>query len=210
MSDNTDATLGGDPTDTATVFGDPTATTPPPAVRRQMTVDEVLASARRPERTARVCLRADLEDEHAQLVAELATLVNAQGEIIAEEEAAVGEITGEARAHQINDRLKALRAEMAQSMWFVRFRGMPSEDYDVFEKKYKPKTKDADFSEFHARLVAETAIEPTISYDQAVALRKEFGKRAMLELYNTAFTVCNTGGVDVPLLPASLQALTQR
>lgn len=209
MSDNPDATLGGDTEPTTSVFGDPNATTPP-IVRRQLTVEDVLESARRPEKYARVCLRADLQAEHDQLVAELATLVNAQGEIIADEEASIGEATAEARAKQINERLKVLRAEMAESMWFVLFRGMAAEDYQVFDKKYRPKTKDADFTEFHSRLVTETAIDPAIAYEQVVALRKKLGPRAMVELYNTAFAVCNTGGVDVPKLPASLHNLTQR
>ena len=45
---------------------------------------------------------------------------------------------------------------------------------------------------------AATAIDPLISYEQAAALNAKLGGRTMAELANTAWNVCNDGGISVP------------
>lgn len=215
MTTNHDQTLGDTTPDTPPadgVFGNPNGPTAdqPPVVRRQLTIEEVLASARLPEKHARVCLRADLQARHDDLVAQLAGMVNAQGELIEDPEASAADTSAASRAQALNDDLADVRREMAQAIWFPLFRGLSTDDLAVFNKRHRPKGDNADMTDYNIELVAACAVEPTMTVDQVKALRTKLGSRAMQELINTAHEVCARGGVDVPKLPVSLLGLTQR
>lgn len=193
-----DTPLSDDPTSTATP--DPIALVKP----KRFTVDEVLASARRIERTATVCLRGDLQGEFDELLDELATLVTATGELMEDDtDEALGDVTARTRVAQINERIPVLRREMAQAMWSVRFRGMSSDEWAPFVKKNMPEKGDK--KDFFNLLLAETAIEPELSLDEVRKLRKVLTQRAMNELVSKAWEACSEGGIDVPKLPLSLR-----
>lgn len=170
----------------------------PAGTPRAFTVEDVLAAATLPERTAQVCLRPDLQADYDAALVELATLVNAQGEIINDPEAALGDESRTARAQELGDIITGIRQKMAAHMWRIRFRGMASEDYSVFNKQHHPKGENPDTTDYNLRLIAATAIDPIITYDQAKALNGKLGARAMAELANTAWNVCNDGGLSVP------------
>lgn len=212
-----DQTLGDTTPDTTPpasgAFGNPNGAAADPestAGRRQWTIEEILASAKLPEKRARVCLAANLQAEHDDLVAQLAAMVNTQGELIEDPEASMGEISAAARAQALNDRLAAVRQRMQSSMWFPLFRGLSTEDLAVFNKRHLPKSDDGDMTDYNVEIVAACAAEPTMAVADVRALRKKLGARAMQELVNTAHEVCARGGVDVPKLPVSLLNLTQR
>jgi len=174
------------------------------------TVEDVLNLARLPERTANVCLRADLQADYDAALAELAQLITPTGELIADPEAALDENTARTRAQELVAQLKVIRQEMTAHMWHVRFRGLDSEALTVFNKRYKPKNDTEDRTDYNLRLVAETAIDPHVSFEQARQLAVRLGTKAMLELINTAIDVCYAGGVSVPKSPSSLLHLAQQ
>lgn len=171
------------------------------------TVEEVLGMAERVERTAPICLAANLQGEWDRLLDELKTLITPSGEILDSAESAMGEETAESRALAIQDRLNELRREMQKKMWYVTFRAMISDDFATFTKRYMPKDARADRTDFLNRLICETAVSPTISMEQIKALRQKLGPQAIAALAKTAQAACIEGGLDVPKLPVSLRNL---
>lgn len=175
------------------------------------TVEDVLASARLVERTASICLRADLTAELDQIRAELATLLTAGGEVIGgDEEGAVSDQSNASRARELVDRDQQISRQMRGQMWHVRVRGMASDDWSTFKKLWWPKGKDADMTEFRTKITAACAIEPPITEDQFRALRKKLGSAAIVELSDKAYEACTAGGLDVPKLPNSWATLAQQ
>lgn len=165
---------------------------------RTFTVEDVLAKAKLPERTAQVCLRPDLQADYDAALVELATLVNAQGEVLNDPDASLGDESRAARAQELGDIITGIRQKMAAHMWRVRFRGLASDDYSTFNRQHMPKGESPDLTDYNLLLIAATACEPEITYDQAKALNGKLGGRAMAELANTAWNVCNDGGLSVP------------
>lgn len=178
------------------VFGNPNGPTSESAVN-DLTIDEILARAKTPERTARICLRADLQAEYDELVAELTDLVDAEGRVMVDDEATIGETSPAQRATEIEERLRLLRTEMAENTWAVRFRGLTTDELALFNREHEPKG-DQDWTEYNTHLVAACAVKPVLSVDDVRKLRKTLGSRAMGQLVTSATWVCTQGGVDVP------------
>lgn len=195
-----------------TPFGNPNgARAVEPTPMRMLSVEDVLASARLPEKRARICLRADLQAEHDDIVAELATLVDAQGQLLEDdEEASIGETSTRDRVIELNERLTGVRRKMSLSMWFPLFRGLDSTALAVFNKKNYPKGDGADLTEYNNLLIAECAVAPTMTVEEIKALRGKLGSKAIGSIVTTVHEVCLRGGVDIPKLPVSLVNLTQQ
>ncbi len=169
---------------------------------RPLTFDDILQTARLPERRAKICLRADLEADRDALISELAKLVDAEGNLLEQEpdpERSVGE-SAEARAVELSEQLQALTDEMAGSMRYVRMRGLDSTALAEFNAKHEPKG-DEPRDDYNTRLVAECAIEPTLTVEQVQQMQTRLGNLAILNLVETALTVCYGGGVSVPKSP---------
>ncbi|HEY0889374.1 MAG TPA: hypothetical protein VGE38_07175 [Nocardioides sp.] len=176
-----------------------------------LSVEDVLAAARLPERTATICVRADLTAEHDAIMAEMATLVTPGGELLADDdEAAVSDQSNAARARELADRDRRVLDEMRANLWRVRFRAIDSDEWPEYKKKHMPKGKDVDLKDFRTKLIADCAIEPPITEDQVRALRKKFGSGQIDKLSDTAFQACEQGGVDVPKSPSSWANLAQK
>lgn len=205
LGDVTPDTPGGD---SHTHEHDPDAHQPLPQL---LTVEDVLASARLVERTASICLRADLTAEHDRVLSELGTLVTPSGEILGDDdEAGMDAESNASRARELSGRLQHLKREMRASMWHVRFRAMPSDEWSTFKKLWWPKAKGADMTEFRTKIIAECAIEPAITEDQVKQLRKRLTSSQIIDLSDTAFAACTEGGLDVPKSPNSWVNLQQR
>lgn len=164
----------------------------------QLTIEEILERAKLPERTAYLCLRADLQAKNDEIIEELNTLVTASGEMVIDPEASIGEQTAAGRAQQLADEQAANRRAMHAASTPFLFRGMSADDFAVFEKAYRPKSKDAEFTDYFVKLIAACCVRPAMTEDQVKALRKKFGARAFLELSNTVQAVNTGGGVDIP------------
>lgn len=176
-----------------------------------LTVEDVLASARLVERTATICLRADLRSEHDRILDELGTLLTPSGELVGgDEEQSLDQQSNAARARELADRLQQLQREMRDSMWYVRFRGMASDEWTTFKRLWWPKGKEPDLTEFRTKIVAECAIEPPITEAQARELRKKLTASQFVALSDTAFDACSAGGLDVPKSPSSWANLAQQ
>lgn len=200
------------PSGTMTPFGDPNGTIQaeapvPTKPVRQWTIDEILSTAKVPERHARVCLRGDLEAEHTLILAELSTLVDAQGKVVDDDpERAANQQSKAARAQELVDRDALVRAEMEQAMWYPLFRGLTSDELTEFNGKYLPKNDDADLTEYHTLLIAECSVEsphgPKLSVEKVRQLRTKLGSKAVGSMAKAAREASTQGGVDFPRLPA--------
>lgn len=212
----TDAPTPGHTAPAGGVFGDPTAHDHDahPRPTRSWTIADILESAKLPEKYARVCIRADLQARHDQILAELSTLVDPNGEVLGDPDAALGDTTKAARAQHLSADLSAVEQEMRDSMWFPLFRGLSQDALAVFNEKHAPKKLDAngapsmkDLREYQAILIAECAVEPPMSVEDVKALRTKLGTKAYGTLYATANEVCTKGGVDAGKSPAFLRNL---
>ncbi|GAB2762106.1 hypothetical protein [Nocardioides pakistanensis] len=174
-----------------------------------LTLDEIMNQARLVERTAYIYLRGDLDDEVHQLTAELAQLVDENGELLDDgEDQSLGDAN---RAQQLFERLREVRAERDKSRRAVKFRQMPDDEFRVFERTHRDKDgglKDRD--DYYAKIIARCAIAPTMSEDDVRAMRKKLGAPQMTALGNAAYLACATGGLDIPKSPTFLAGLEQR
>lgn len=177
--------------------------TTPDVVIPPLTFEEILNEARLPETKAKICLRADLQAERDEIMGELATLIGPDGTLLAQAEdaeASLGE-SAEARARELADLLAGVDAQMRAAMRYVRFRGMDSDELAKFNKQWEPKDKKADRTSYNRRLVAATAIEPELTYEQVVEMSGKLGNAQVLALVEAAMRVSYAGGVSVPKLP---------
>lgn len=198
-----DQPLGGEPaapTHGDTVFGNPNGHRPSPAVETILTLDDIMNSARLVERTARICLRGDLVAELNEHLEALARLVDADGNVLAEGDEALA--AGNEAAEHVAA-IGRIRGEMESAMRSVRFRGMPDDEWRVFEKAHRDgdgQIKDP--VDYHNKLIARCAIAPTLTEDDVKAMRSRLGQVQMVTLSNEAYFACTTGGVDVPKSPS--------
>lgn len=176
-----------------------------------LSVEDVLAAARLPERTASICVRADLTAEHDQIMAEMATLLTPGGELLADDDEAGMDAQGNAaRARELADRDRQVLDEMRAHMWRVRFRAMDSDTWPEFKKQHMPKGKDVDLTDFRTKIIVACAIDPELTDEQVRQLRKKLGTAQIDKLSDTAFQANEQGGIDVPKSPASWANLEQR
>ena len=176
----------------------------------EISVEDVLAEARLPERWAHVCLRPDLMAEHDRVLGELSMMVDSQGNILEDVDPSLAEGPVAEAAQSRANRLRELQEQMRAKTWHVLFRGMNSDDIVMFERKFRPTKPNADMTEFNLRLVAQTAVSPAITLDQLHQLRTKLGNRGILELVETARRVVYSDGVDVPKSPGFLANLGQQ
>jgi hypothetical protein len=190
-----------------TPFGNPNGVAVKTPTIKYLSLDEVLTSAKRTRTIAHICMRADLQAEYDDLVAELATLVDHEGRLLATAEEALGEEGGAARAQEIDQRMRQLRLEMNQAMRQVEFEGMPEDKwrpwYNTNFPHQRVKTarssgQEPDISDFNNKLIAETAVSPTFTEQDVAKLRTVLTTPQMSLLANKAWAACTTGGVDVP------------
>lgn len=186
----------------ATPFGTPGGTPVPQVnVDRPLSVDEVLEKARRVERTARICLRGDLQAEYDELLEELQGLVDLDGNVLATGEQALSDA---GRAEDITARLTTLRTEMTGAMRAVRFRAMPDVEWRVFEAEHRVDGVVADEGVYYDKMMARCAVSPKLTQSAAESLRNTLSARQMAELSNQCYLANVTGGVDIPKsLPSS-------
>lgn len=192
-------------------FGNPDGPTPPTG-RRQWTLEDILTKAKRPEKYATICLRADLQAEHDRIVTDLSTLVTPAGELIDPDadETSLGQESPLAAVERLNRELADVRAEMQDSMWFPRFRGMSSDDLVVFQEQHYPKKEGENLVGWQNQLVAASMIEPTVTVADVEKLRGTLGAQAMRKLIDTATEVNLRGGIDIPFSPSFSRPPTQR
>ncbi len=220
MPDTRDESLAGDQPDQHTghdhgdtPFGNPNGHTPVPApTAKYLSLDEVLTSARRHRTVAHICLRADLQAEYDTLMRELAGMVDGQGNLLPrDQDQALGDVDLATLAQEKADRADEVRREMNAAMRDVVFEGMAEDKWRPWYDKHYPKKArtdgDPDLTDFNNRLIAEIAINPTLTVEDVIQLRSVLGAPQMAELANQAWIACTRGGVDIPKSPAFLRNL---
>jgi predicted phage tail protein len=166
-------------------------------------LDEVLSAARRVERVGRICLRGDLESELGDVLGELSTLVDDQGEPV-ENETTMAEVS---KIPALQARAAELRRQMKEAERSIRFCAMSSDEWDTFEASHRTggRGEVKDITAYKIALIAACAVEPTMSVDQVKALRGKLGGHQVDALFNAAYAANTAGGIDVPKLPAFSQ-----
>lgn len=192
-----------------TVFGNPNGPangTQSPKIK-QLSLDEVLTSAKRRRTIAKICMRADLQAAYDEKLAELGTLVDREGKLLRSAEESLGETNAAARAQELDAGMVDLRREMNEAMRSVEFEGMPEDKWRPWYNQNFPhqkvktaasKGEEPDISAFNDLLIAETAVGPTFTVDEVKQLRSVLTAPQMTLLANQAWKACTEGGVDIP------------
>jgi hypothetical protein len=171
-----------------------------------LTLDELMNSARRPERTARICLRPDLQADLDELEAQLGVYADSRGEFDPSDEALAGGAVSE-----LANRIQQVREQMQASMRSVRVRAMPKDEWATFVETHSDdKARDGFKPDFWPLLVSKCAIAPTFNTEQVTALRSTLGQPAFDAIAVAAFKANTADGVDVPKSPLSSRALKRR
>lgn len=198
MTENTDQSL-------AETTPDRPIQLPQDVVETILDLDEVLTSAKLVERTATICLRADLEAEYESVMTELGNMIDANGRVFGspEEPLYSGRAT---RAQVLNERANELLAEMQGARRVIRFRGMDEDSFATFEKASRYDNGSfKNQKQYVNQLIARCAISPTLDEADVAKMRKKLSSSQMQELFSKAYEACTVGGLDVPKsLPFSL------
>lgn len=174
-----------------------------------LTIDLILREARRPERTAVICLAGDLEDEHRAVLEEIASRVTPDGELIRGPEDSLAGDAGVEAVETLLERERELVRRMRDHTYRVLFRGMPDDDWKVFCRRYRDGNDQIkDLTEHDNALIAACAVDPVLSADDVVAMRGKLTQPQMQTLANEAYYACTTGGVDIPKSPTYLSTTT--
>lgn len=217
MSTDDETLAGPTPTEPSGVGRSPFGTPHPPENPlpdrppvKQWTLQEVLASAKRHRTVAHICMRADLQAEYDELMREIAALVDTQGRLTPAAEETLGD-TAAAVVQEKDARAQLVRREMNTAMWRVEFEGMPEDKWRPFYERHYPKKArtdgETDLTDFNNRLIAEVAVNPTLTIEDVIELRGVLTAPQITELANKAWLACASGGVDIPKSPAFLRNL---
>jgi hypothetical protein len=179
----------------------------PSIVDTILNLDELLsADVRRAEKTARFCIRPDLEADIDDLNGQLEAITDERGNPLGDgPDRTIGEHTTLSVATDLAHQLRAKQAEYAAAFRSVRMRQMPDDDWDAFETKWK-KALDAGApypKEFWDELIVASSHTPKISAPQVSDMRTKLGRPAMNELGLTAWDVNTKAGVSLPKSPIS-------
>lgn len=166
-----------------------------PKFETVLDLDELMTQGRRPERTARFCMHADLVADVESLDAELDELEHA--------ERAAGEEPDDALASRRDELLaerESKREQMARAMRTVRLRAMPDPEWKAHEHKHRRNLSDGDQlpDAFWDEMVAACAVSPTLTLDDVRKLRSVLAQTQFDAIRLAAFGVNTATGVDIP------------
>lgn len=200
-------------------LGNPAGPDNAPAISEPSIVDTILnldellsADVRRAEKTARFCIRPDLEADIDDLNGQLEAITDERGVPLGDTaERAMGEPSMRGQAEDLANRLRAVQTEYAQAFRSVRMRQIPDEDWNAFELKWKKALAEGSPypKEMWDELIVASAHRPAISATQLKELRGKVGRPALLELGQVAWAVNTQSGVSLPKSPLSSAVLRQ-
>lgn len=194
-------------------LGTPNSVPEPPPVSIIDTIlnlDELLSSdVRRAEKTARFCTKPWLEADIEELIYELDSLTDAQGNPLPVPEAAIGE--QQRTAHVVAVEIQTLQAEYGAAFVSVRMGQLPSDDWQAFRTKWRAALdKGSPYpDDFYNELIEASALRPAITAAQAAQLRSKLGDPQMDALAKAAWDVNTESGVSIPKSPLSSLVLRQ-
>lgn len=163
---------------------------------------EMLGTARLPERTVELCLRGDLVAEHQQAERELEKAEKQPGDSLAGNGAA-----------EIAERIRALEAEMQDSVYEFRLRALPAPKFRAFKAEHptrveggEPNKQDAVFG-FNIEtgfepLTRACLVDPELDDETWAQLMDSLTEQQFEELAAAAW-ILNRGEVDIPFSSAA-------
>lgn len=195
------------PLGTPTPGDDPAAE--PSIVDQILNLDELLsADVRRAEKTARICLRPDLEAQIDDLEAQLDALTDQFGNPLDQTvDASLGEGSGDGRVRDVALQLAEKRREMAAATRSVRMRQLSDDDWTAFKAKHRKAFEttgeSAERRAMFDDLVVSTASAPKITAEQWRQMKTKLGAPQVDAFIGVAWTVNTESGVSVPKSPLS-------
>ena len=150
------------------------------------TAREILNSAKRREKTVRLCLRGDLVAEFEALEARLADLT-----------IGVGWGNGDDATAEVAERLTAIRAEMLEDTVTFTFRALKRIAWDELNAKHTGENNLLNVDTFMPELVQACLVAPAMTVDDLDELYDVINDGQRIELGNAAWSV-NTEATEVP------------
>lgn len=150
--------------------------------------------ARLPEKSATICLRADLQAEFDEL-----SVQHKRVEDTARfDDRLTGTLSG------LQSEMAAIRAEMEKSYRTFRFRALTRDEREKLNAD-APKDPDGSPEEQSTRelWVSRAAIKPRMTLDEVIGLRAVIGEGQFAELWDTAYEATMRRRVDLPFMPAA-------
>lgn len=156
-------------------------------------IEDVLGAIKVPVRSVSICLDGDLRAEHDDLTRELERL---------RREKPTGKMSDGGEARQVAERIQAVEEQMRASETTFKFRGLTKNGIRRLFEKFPPPDPNPDnlrwnIHEGASALLAESAVEPTMTVAQAEALGDAVDDGVWTELVNAAW-VASTGSTTVP------------
>ena len=162
------------------------------------TAREILNSAKRREKTVRLCLRGDLVAEFEALEARLADLT-----------IGVGWGNGDDATAEVAERLTAIRAEMLEDTVTFTFRALKRIAWDELNAKHTGENGLLNVDAFAPELVQLCLVDPVMSADDLDELYDLINDAQRGELGNAAWSV-NTESTDVPFSERAFAVMRAR
>ena len=150
------------------------------------TAREILDSAKRAEKSVRLCLRGDLVAEFEALEARLADLT-----------IGVGWGNGDDATAEVAARLTAIRAEMLEDTVTFTFRALRRIAWDELNTKHTGENNLLDVDAFLPELVAACLVDPVMTAADLDELYDVINDGQRIDLGNAAWSV-NTEATEVP------------
>lgn len=196
---------GTTPDDDGTAFGyRPTvAVDLGPRFESVLDLDELMSEGRRPERTARFCIRADLVADVEAMDAELDDL-DAADRAVGAGESRGGKWEPDdavaSRRDSLSAEREAKRVEMVAAVRTVRVRALPDPEWKALLHKYDKGLRQGDSrpDAFWDELVSRCAITPILTAETVGKLRAQLALSQFDTIRLAAFEVNTDTGVDVP------------
>lgn len=172
-----------------------------------LNIDEVIASAKLPEKTIPMVLRGDLQAEWEDLERQLRAEEDSDDNV---------SLAGNPKARELSERMEKLAETMREHEVVFRFRGLSSKAYsDLLTQHRAPEDKrdeavdGMDWDTFPAALIAACAVDPAMTLQQAERLNEAVSHRQWDDLFATAMA-CNRAQVSVPfsLSASAIRAAT--
>lgn len=163
-------------------------------------IEDILGQIKRPEKTFRLCLRADLQSEWEE----------ADRQVKLAEREAVNSLAGTSkRARDLAGRVRELEQEMEAATTTLVLRGISSKRFsDLLAKHPARKGEDEAFNPdtFGVALLAASAAQPEMSEEQAGRLVDSITSGQWNDLFNACWLL-NRASVDVPFSRAASEVL---
>jgi hypothetical protein len=164
-------------------------------------IEEVLGKIKVAVRSVPICMDADLQAEHDELTNRLDVLNRESN----------GKMAGRAEAKEVADRLRELEHLMHESEVIFKFRGLTRSAIRKLQERYPPPDPNPlrllwNVDAGAAELLSKSAIQPTMSEDDARKLLEAIDEGRADLLINAAWTA-STGSTQVPF-SARASALT--